>query len=413
MARKLTENRVARARVPANQRQVFLWDTAVPGFGVRVFPGDKKTFWFMYRPHGGRRSPSGTVISRMVRIGTFPKISVAKARKIAQGYGGDVAHGKDPAAERQAERIRTATTLRTLLAENGPYQRELQHRRLVNARPALSSLRRGLARLMNWEVTQLTRRDLVAAIDAIKDDGRPGAAQDLRKFTRSFLEWCVESGRITANPLAGFRRKIRSRAERLAAATNSGRALSDDEIRKVWQAAGSLGPFGGLVRLALLTGLRRGELAQLERARDVLADRIVVQPEHAKTGTQHEVPLTELMRQVIAGSQVTTSKLLFPSARTGRRIAGWTILVAKLQQASGVDFRLHDLRRTARTLMSRLGVAEDLAELAIGHVRDDLVRRYNKDEAWEGRRDAFTKVSDHVATLIGARQGAAVIPLRG
>jgi hypothetical protein len=53
------------------------------------------------------------------------------------------------------------------------------------------------------------------------------------------------------------------------------------------------------------------------------------------------------------------------------------------------------------------------AELAIGHVRVDLIARYNKDEAWDGRRDAFTRVSDHVASFIGARAGAAVIPLRG
>jgi hypothetical protein len=59
------------------------------------------------------------------------------------------------------------------------------------------------------------------------------------------------------------------------------------------------------------------------------------------------------------------------------------------------------------------GVAEDIAELAIGHVRADLIARYNKDEAWSGRSDAFTRVSDHVASLIGARAGAAVIPLRG
>jgi hypothetical protein len=98
---------------------------------------------------------------------------------------------------------------------------------------------------------------------------------------------------------------------------------------------------------------------------------------------------------------------------TGGRIKGWTKLVAKLQRDSGVDFRLHDLRRTARTLMSQLGVPEDVAELAIGHLRADLVARYNKDQAWEGRRDAFTRVSDHVATLIGARAGADVIPLRG
>jgi len=65
--------------------------------------------------------------------------------------------------------------------------------------------------------------------------------------------------------------------------------------------------------------------------------------------------------------------------------------VTKLQQASGVDFRLHDLRRTCRTLMSQLGVAEDITELAIGNMRADLVRRCNKDQAWPGRIDAFER----------------------
>jgi hypothetical protein len=51
--------------------------------------------------------------------------------------------------------------------------------------------------------------------------------------------------------------------------------------------------------------------------------------------------------------------------------------------------------------MSRLGVAEGLA---IGHVRADLIARYNKDKAWAGRSDAFARVSDHVATLLGARE---------
>src|SRR5262249_25077656 len=136
-------------------------------------------------------------------------------------------------------------------------------------------------------------------------------------------------------------------------------------------------------------------------------------PEHAKTGAQHEVPLTELMRAVIAGAPVTTSKLLFPSPATGGRLAGWTMWIAQARQASGVDFRLPDLRPTARTLMSKLGVPEDIAELAIGHVRADLIARYNKDTAWEGRRDAFERVSAHVESLIGTRPGADVIPLRG
>ena len=422
MAKKrLTEAAVDRACCPPATRQIFLWDGDVKGFGVRILASGRKTFWYQYRPEGGARGrprpgrKSGTVISRMIRIGTFPAISVAVARKRARALAGKVAHGGNPAAERQAERMRDKATLRVLLAEGEAYPRELERRGVVNIKPALSSLRRGLHGLMGTEVTHLTRRDVVNAIDAVEHDGRPGAADDLRKFTRVFLEWCVSSGRIVANPLAGLRRRMHTRAERLKAASNGGRALADDEIRNVWQAAGdnSFGSFGGLIRLALLTGLRRGELAQIERARDLLADRIVVRPEHAKTGAQHEVPLTPLMREVIAGAPVTTSPLLFPAVRTGGRITSWSTWVAKLQQASGVDFHLHDLRRTARTLMSRLGVPEDVAELAIGHVRTDLIARYNKDDAWTGRRNAFTRVSDHVATLIGARAGAAVIPLRG
>src|SRR5215472_1718355 len=359
MAEKLTETAVSRARAPKTG-QVFLWDSQVTGFGVRILLGGSKTFWFQYRPFGGGRSVS----SRMVRIGSYPAISVADARKAARVFAGEIARGIDPAAKRQAERTRSTTTLLTLLAEDGAYQRDLERRRIVNARVAMSSLRRGLARLMSKEVSHLTRADLVAAINAIEDDGRPGAADDLRKFTRVFLEWCVGSGRITANPLAGLRQPKRSRAERLQAAANGGRALSDDEIRKLWQAAGanSFGSFGALIRLALLTGLRRGELAQIERARDILADRIVVQPEHAKSGAKHAVPLTDLMRQVITGEPITTSPLLFPSAVTGGRIRGWAHLVVRVQQASGVNFRLHDLRRTARTLMSHLRVAEDIAE---------------------------------------------------
>jgi integrase len=107
------------------------------------------------------------------------------------------------------------------------------------------------------------------------------------------------------------------------------------------------------------------------------------------------------------------STLVFASEKTGRAFNGWGKSVTALQRAAGVTFTPHDLRRTARTLMSRLGVAEDIAELAIGHVRADLIARYDKDEARVGRSDTFERVFAQVAALLGARAGAAVIPLRG
>src|SRR5262249_1631760 len=198
MAKNLTEALVQRARAPKTG-QTFLWDGAVKGFGVRILPSGSKVFWFQYRPKGG-----GT--GRMIRIGRFPDISIADARNEAHKYAAERAHGGNPAADLQAERMRVKITLRALLAEGGDYPRELENRRLINIKPVLSSLRRGLHGLMGKEVSTLTRRDLVDAIDVVKDGRGPGAAQDLRKFARVFLEWCVDGGLITGNPLAGLRR---------------------------------------------------------------------------------------------------------------------------------------------------------------------------------------------------------------
>jgi integrase len=409
-AAKLTETMIAKARLGPQQRQDILWDTVVAGFGVRVLESGSKTFWYQYRlPGAGRGSAS-----RMIRIGSWPSISLADARKAARTLAGKVARGDDPAAEKQEERRRANATLRQLLAEGGEYERHLKRRRIVNTKVIMSGLRRGLGRLMGKDVAQITREDFVAAITAIEDQGKPGAADDLRKFTRTFCDWAVNSGKAAANVMAGLRRPKQTRAEKLAAEARKARALSDDEIIAVWNACEGRGSFGNLVRLLLLAGARRGEIAKLARDQ-IQCDRLVLPPLSTKTGERHEVPLTALMRTVIATQPTTLSDLVFPSEVTDKPILGWTKLVAGLQRDSDVDFTLHDLRRTCRTLMSRLGVESEIAELAIGHKRTGLERLYNFDEAWQLRCKAFTKVSDHVAGLLGrvAEEGKVVaIPAR-
>ena len=252
---------------------------------------------------------------------------------------------------------------------------------------------------MTKDVAQITRQDFVTAITAVEDKGLPGAAADLRKYSRTFCEWCVASGLANANVMAGLRQPKRTRAERLLAEKRRARALSDMEIIAVWNAAEGRGSFGNIIRLLVLTAARRGEIAKLTRDR-VRPDRLVLPPSHTKMGEKHEVPLTDLMRTVIAAQPVTTSALVFPSA-SNRVFSGWSKPLNALRCASGVAFTPHDLRRTCRTLMSRLGVERDNAELAIGHKRPGLEGLYNFDEAWQLRCEAFAKVSEHVAELIG------------
>ena len=153
---------------------------------------------------------------------------------------GEIARGIDPVAKRQAEQAKRESTLRALLAADGPYQRDLERRRIVAAKVVMSGLNRGLAKLMNKDVANLTRQNFVTAIDLI-EAWQARSSGELRKYCRTFLEWCVSTGRASHNVLAGLRRPKRSRAQRLAATANGGTALTDDEIRKLWQTAGDFG----------------------------------------------------------------------------------------------------------------------------------------------------------------------------
>jgi integrase len=270
---------------------------------------------------------------------------------------------------------------------------------MVKTAMVMSSLRRGLAKLMGKDIKAITRQDFVTAIVAVEDKGLPGAAAVLRKFSRTFCEWAVHRGLAPANVMAGYRAPKHSKAERLDSEARKARALSDAEIIAVWNACEGRGVFGNIFRLLLLTGTRRNEIATLTRDR-ILSDRLVLPPSHTKTGEKHEVPLTALMRTVIAAQPTTVNPLVFPGEKSGRVISGWSKALKAVRRTSGVSFTPHDLRRSCRTLMSRFLVEHDIAELAIGHQRTGLARLYNFDEAWELRCAAFDKVSDHIRGLL-------------
>jgi integrase len=393
-AEALTEAKVGRfvkAGLPEGKTSAALWAASPKGLGLRLRKGGA-SWIFVYRPRGAGRSAA----PRTVTIGRQDALSLKQAANAAIALAGEVALKRDPAADRRVERIREKGGLGLVLED---FDASLRQRKIVNRMTMMSTLRRGLAPLLTREIDTLTRKDFVGRIDAWEADGRPGAAQDLRSRTRSMLEWAVTKGLVQFNALAGLRRPKASRAERLED-ERKGRALDDDEIRSLWTAADSLGAFGGLLRLAMLTAMRRNELSGLKWS-DARADRIVIAAERTKMGVRHEVPLTPAMRAVLSAQPRTTSDLVFPN-RSGARMRGWSELVDRAVRTSGVDFRLHDLRRTVRTLMSRLGVSEETAELAIGHVRRGLIGTYNKDQAWASRADAFERVSAHIAHVIAS-----------
>ena len=394
---KLTDAAVARVTLPEGAADLILWDSDVVGFGLRVRPTGKS--WILaYRPRGAGRS----VNTKKMKLGTVAAVPKASAaRQMAQAALGRIAQGADPLAERAQAKGRDRLRLNDLLDR---YDAHLERRRYVNRKHVISSLRAKMGALLTRDVTALTGADFAQIIEGLRPKGLAGAAEGFRSQCRAFLTWCVTDAKvISVSPLAGHRKERATRADRIAK-EEKGRALTDAELVKVWRAADPATTFGRLIRFYLLTGCRRGEGAGLTWPMVDRTARVLNLPAvFVKQGRGHKVPIAPQLLEILdACPPDARSDLVFPSMRTGGEMSGWTKMVDSLSVAAKVEFTLHDLRRTFRTGLSRLGVDVDTAEIALGHARSDLEAIYNRDDAMDRLRDAFDRWARRVSILAEA-----------
>jgi integrase len=370
------------------------------GLVLRLTAAGSATWFFVYRVGGAGRY--GT--QRWLKIGDYPGLSVDKAKAAADVHRGKVALGADPAAElREAKRKAKAVVSVAL----DSYEQHIQSRGLLKAKTMMSSLRRGLGHLMKRDLAELDRKTLVDALGRIET---AGARADFRKHMTVFFNWLTTCGLTQSNVMAGYRMPAATKADKVAAEEKL-RVLTEPEVRDVWNAAGQLGVFGSLVQLGLATGLRRNELAALRRSWIDRAAGIITLPAAVmKSGKQHVVVITTSVAEVVDAQKDRGGDLVFSSERRhggDTQLSGWSQLVKKLRKASGVkDVALHGLRRTFRSQLAELGVAEPVAEAMIAHARPDLVARYNKAELLAARRDAAQLYDGWLRGVIERKDGA-------
>lgn len=392
---KLTDAAVSRLALAPGQTDVMIWDAELPGFGLRMRPAGRA--WTIgYRPAGTGREG----MFKRLKIGSPEVLKAAEARAHARTVLAQIALGADPLAERAKAKAKAATTT-TLGQVLDRYETSLERRGYVNRRTVMATLRNRMAGLLKREIATVTGAELAEIIAGVEAAGKPGAAKDFRTVSRAFFGWALSDARVVAvNPLAGYRKQRSTRADKVAQEEH-GRALSDVELAAVWKAADPATTVGRLVRFYVLTGCRRGEGAGLTRAMlDRPALLVRLPAIFVKQARGHIVPITPALAGLFDSCIVDSrSDLLFPSSRTGGKMSGWSKMLAALQRDSGVEFGFHDLRRTLRTGMSRLGVDVDTAELAIGHAREDLEKIYNRDDAIDALRSAFGKWSAHVESV--------------
>jgi integrase len=193
--------------------------------------------------------------------------------------------------------------------------------------------------------------------------------------------------------------------------------LDDKELRKVWLAADELGhPYGGIVKLLILTGQRRNEIAGLRRSEVDMDERVLhLPPARTKNGLAHDIPLSAPAQAVIADlPRIVDADLVFTIKR--QPITGFSRMKERLDKASSVtDWTLHDIRRTVASGLQRLGVRLEVTEAVLNHRSGStagIVGVYQRHDYAVEKRDALARWADHVDALVSGKK-ANVVTLRG
>jgi integrase len=327
-----------------------LQGTKTPGgFGVRVTANGARSFVLSYRT---RRHEE-----RRMTIGQWPTWSVLAAVKEARELRRAIDRGEDPLDDRRKQEAASRNTLRSLCEEY--FSRE--GGKLRSAKPRRQALERlVLPTLGSRDITTIKRSDIVRLLDRVEDENGPVMATRLLAYVGKVFNWHASRSDDFRSPIV--RGMARSNSKERARQ----RILSDDELRAVWAAAKtSTKVYGALVRFILLTACRPGEAAGMTRG-ELRGRSWVLPASRNKVKFDLLRPLSKQAAALLPGGD---SRFVFSTARGASPRGNFAIALTQLHEASGTEgWSWHDLRRTARSLMSRAGVPTDHAERCLGHV---------------------------------------------
>jgi integrase len=396
----LNEEAVKRLPVPAKGNRVTYFAGAViqgakapRGFGVRVTAAGARAFVLNYRLRGREHR---------FTIGAWPDWSALRAVRAARDLRQRVDRGEDPFEDRTPSpaTASVAATLDDFVArhvrnKNQPLRSADEYESAFNrlVKPRIGKL----------SIYEVRRSHVNKMLDEIEDANGPVMADRTLAYLRKAFNWyAARDDQFNVPVVRGMARiKAKERART--------RVLSDDEIRIIWPALGQAGTFGALVKALLLTAQRRDEIAQMSR-REIGEDDIWQIPaERYKTKRPHFIPLSKAAVALIeAQPKIDKCDFVFPS-RAKTPFSGFGKSKAALDQAVRAETKtlatkemtvaplpnwtLHDLRRTAKTLMVRTGVRPDISERVLGHVIAGVEGTYDRHDYEEEKRDALERLA--------------------
>jgi integrase len=395
---KLTQNAVDKLKLPNGKPDHIFWDDEIHGFGVRLREGGSRNYVIQYKL--GKKQ-------RRMALGSTAKLTLVQARKEAKKQLGKVHLGKDPQGEKLVARATATETFKAIAERFITFQTgRLRRSSLYATRLYLLQY---CKRLHGMKIELITRREIASILGTIAGDHGPVSADRAASALSAMFAWTVADGLVDANPVMGV--------NKYAGHTSRERVLKDEELAAIWLALDD-NDYGRIVKLLMLTGQRRDEIADLRRS-EIVGRTIELPGERTKNHRPHIVPLSDAAYALIEGnlqSPLGGLTHIFGS----RRFSGFSgfskskaKLDAKLQGLA--PWTLHDIRRSVATGMAEMGVEPHIIEAVLNHVsghRGGVAGIYNKATYLEAKTKALDLWAQHIAVIVTQATGANVARLR-
>lgn len=370
---------------PATAKRYEVRDIKTPGLHLRVSVTGAKVFYLSARADGQRRR---------IKIGPFPIVSLADARRRATEIARDIELGVF--GHEQAQQDATGPTLREAITQFVDLYAKPNTKDWRGTRSILGKF----ATLDDTPLDQIKRKDVVAVLDSIVASGTPTRANRALAAFKKLMNWCIDRGVIETSPVASLRPPTREVAR--------DRVLENAEIAAIWKAADAEGfPFAHFVHMLMLTGQRRGEVAAIRWSEINFDDATWTLPaQRSKNGRLHIVPLTDAMVKILKSlPRFIGSDFVFTTTGV-TPISGFGRLKERLDDAlpdDTEDWRFHDFRRTASTGMAKLGVLPHVIDAVTNHksgIVSGVAATYNRYSYLEEKRDALARWGETVSVLV-------------